>query len=173
MIGCYFVHKETQQKRLLNEPLPGIAVKQVIGTAYGKAIKEAWESLRSVSPEGLLIIEHDMIPTIQQYQDMCNFRIAARVIAAPYELYPASTGLPEAVWAHRADIKHWIGTYDEWPTLFSLGFTRLHRIILDEAPWEDWEYPRVDTELSLWCLERRVRAYIPWRTIGRVFHDHQ
>jgi hypothetical protein len=81
-----------------------------------------------------VIIEWDLaveLADITRFTSACQAD-PGRVRVAPYRLYPRSTNLPEAVWAHRKVATHpaWITEADQECELFGFGLVYLpHEIV--------------------------------------------
>lgn len=132
---------------------------------YGEALFAA--RLESKSQFGLICLEHDMAVSWEAWQNLfasIEFRLE-RVLAIPYLLYPRSTQLEHAVWAHRVldpdgklkFVPSWRDPPDEIAA-FALGCTYLPGALLDAMPEDlrQWDYPRLDTFLSDLARERKI-----------------
>lgn len=132
---------------------------------YGEALFAA--RLESKSQCGLICVEHDVAVPHEGWQDMLASILhrPERVIAVPYLLYPASTRLDHAVWAHRVldqDGKLVFAPYWHYPpneiAAFGLGCTYLPGALLDAMPEDlrQWDHPRLDSLLSELARERTI-----------------
>lgn len=142
---------------------------------YGEALFAA--RLESKSHCGLICLEHDVAVSFVGWQDLFAsvlFR-PERVIAVPYLLYPVSTQLEHAVWAHRvrgpdgrlALKPCWRDPPDEIAA-FALGCTYLPGALLDAMPEDlrQWDYPRLDSLLSDLARERKIEmASLGWPAV--------
>lgn len=70
-----------------------------------------------------VILEWDIAASLEDRQRFAAYvaRAPGRIHVAPYRLYPASTGLPAPVWAHRTADLAWIPLRQSWCDLFGLG----------------------------------------------------
>lgn len=104
----------------------------------GAALRRA---LHQVGEGGLVLTEWDIAYDLgdRRALEAAITRLPHQVVAAPYRLWPVSTGLQEPVWAHRVsgpltaggfdpDAYRWVRASDRFADLFGLGLTYL--------PWE-------------------------------------
>lgn len=132
---------------------------------YGEALFAA--RLESKSHCGLICLEHDVAVPFESWLDLFASVLyrPERVMAVPYLLYPASTRLDCAVWAHRVRgpdgkltfVPSWRNSPDKIAA-FSLGCTYLPGSLLDAMPEDlrQWDYPRLDTLLSELAREHKI-----------------
>lgn len=146
----------------------------VAGDAYGAAIA----SCADLDP-GVIVVEQDVAVDPAVMEDL-ELHISAErntLWGVPYRLWPRSTGLDRAVWAHRVRTETGLAFVDaEWPcpqepAAVGLGCTYLPGPFLREvcAELRSWTYPSVDTSLSAWAREHGW----PMRTTTReAVHVH-
>jgi hypothetical protein len=133
---------------------------------YVRVLRENW--LR----EELVIIEHDVVPTI----DMVNWLIKCdhSICAQAFYLYPKSTNLKEPVIAHRDASERWIKQGVAYAPYWSLGATKITLLAqkvadltrLDELPRGKW----LDGWLSEKCAAAGLFAHIHYPVAK---HNHQ
>lgn len=136
---------------------------------YGFAVRDAWQHARDAGKIGVIVLEHDIAVPREAWDEMEEsiHDEPNCVIAVPYVLYPASTGLAFPVWAHRSRIAD--GRFDfiaadapcpSAPAAFSLGCTFLPSRLLIELPDDlrQWDFPVLDTRLSELAQEIGVKA---------------
>ena len=137
---------------------------------YGKQIKEQGK-------EGIWLFEQDII-MIKSYFDQAKNLIECNrdtIIAFPYYLYPITTKLPFPVIAHRKIAERgadWISMTTQpyqWADLFGLGCTYLPSSIVDLVD-ESWDYPTLDSDLSMVCHQRGIRALVPMTLFAVHYH---
>lgn len=140
-------------------------------TDYSDAIKSLWRS------DDLLLMEQDIVPTLQQLSFAERLFKEHYLFAFPYYLYPASTRLELPVLSHRVvdDSRRgwrWGTLDDEYADFVGFGFSGISLAIQDSFPasWFDGKtWQTMDTEFSYEMQDRGLKWYIP-RSI--VEHDH-
>lgn len=127
------------------------------GMTYGEHLRAAW--LEQRSKRGLVVLEKDVAMSLEGWTQLARCIDCAPdlVWAVPYPLYPASTGMDRAVWAHRvfgcAEKLLFCGAREECPSrpdAFGLGCTFLPERLLRAMPDDlrQWDYPMLDSRLS-------------------------
>ena len=154
---------------------PGLYKLQCIGPHdYPQFIMKYW------GLDDLVIIEHDIVPTIDDLIVFFNAFPKNPLVALRYPLYPSSTGLDHPVCVHRvADDSnagwHWLRDDEEWADYagFGLtGFTLESQRALQYPlfpPGQTWN--GCDTHISRRFIRKDMRFYVPkgvW-----VRHDHR
>ena len=140
-------------------------------TDYADAIKSLWNT------GDLLLMEQDIVPTLQHLSFAQRLFYDHDLFAFPYYLHPASTGLEQPVLSHRVvdDSRRgwrWGTLDDEYADFAGFGFTGISLSIQSKIPpsWFDGRsWQELDTEFSYEMQDRGLRWYIP---CSIVEHDH-
>lgn len=148
--------------------------------SYGATVRRLGTLAAEKGAPGIVVLEYDVAVSLELWDEIA-YRCANHaqdVIAAPYLLYPASTRLDHAVWAHRASgpegKPRFVSSIDpcpQHPLYFSLGCTYLPRALLEAMPDDlrQWDYPRLDSLLSELAREKEISCQT---TIERAIHLH-
>lgn len=139
--------------------------------AYEEGLKDIWKAETDI-----VIVEHDMLVTTEQINDLLNCPYIA--CAHSYYIYPVTTGLKEPVFAHynRNDDGElvWLDEGEQWSQFAGFGCTKLGRMARREvSSWEQnlktgWR--DLDSRVSRAFNEAGLRFHIHWPTIE---HDHR
>lgn len=141
---------------------------------YSDAIGNLWQC------GDLVIMEHDIVPTLRDLELMRILLSRHPLVAFPYLLYPQSTLLERIELAHRVvnDTKlgwRWANTVDDLEVDFAgLGFSgisqQVQQLFSREWFYDSHPWVTLDTELSLKLQRYGLRWYMP-----KVFvkHNHE
>lgn len=121
--------------------------------------------------ENVLLLEWDIAVSPEDVNRFADFALKdpSRVAAAPYRLYPVSTGLAGVVWSHRLVVSQvpWMlrwGIGERFADMVSLGMTYLPRDVIRHYLRENHGQPFTDTLFGMWHY-RVIGKKIPidWR----------
>ena len=137
-------------------------------TDYEHAVKFMWER-----GEPFIIVEQDIVPTVEIINEM--WRCGNTFCAAKYKIFPVSTSLPDAVYAHRQVVLEkpgailrtaWIKKDDNVCDLYGFGCTKITpsgAYPLEIASWRD-----IDSRMSAFTHARGIICHLH----SEVKHNH-
>lgn len=136
-------------------------------TSYDEALHTMWPI------EGdLITLEHDIVATSENLLELIN--CSYPLCAYAYKVYPISTGMDQAVYAHRHSIIPYepIKEKDQWANYVALGFTKIGKLARRETGdnWEPGTWIDLDQRLAIHIALHNLRWHIHW---PEVEHLHQ
>ena len=139
---------------------------------YEQAFRYMWEK-----HEPFIIIEQDIVPTQQDIDNLAS--CPHPLCASNYKLYPASTGLPDPVLAHRIAVYNnvqktillqtrWVNYTDQFCDLFGFGLTKITPDT-DKYPIKFDRWNDLDSRISKYFWHKLKRCHIH----NEVRHNHR
>ena len=126
-----------------------------IPSEYEKAVLSSW------GKDDLLVIEHDIVPTLQAILQIeyCKYPICANDypfhrIDASQKPYTRSS-CRVVIYDNKVGHEHRIDSTDDWADFVGLGFTRFRKKFMkkNKPGWKDGTWIDLDTRISHWTHE--------------------